>query len=72
MTFLGLLFIGLSFYLGFRIKKDAFERTNQYGVQEYNSFGNKIANDAKKGVFTLLSVIVGLIGFGMLMWGIFV
>lgn len=70
MIFFGLVLIVFAGYLGYKIKRDSYERTNPFSTNDNYSFENKLANAAKNGALTSLSIVSGLIGTALLIGGL--
>lgn len=77
MVFILLVAGGVCFFLAFKaedgVQKDEFERTNQHGVRQYESWdehkNQRLKNNAKMGSSVILSVIgCILVLAGVLLW----
>ena len=69
--FLGICLIALAIWMGFNRKKKRFNRTNQYGVQEFKSYEHAVGSDLTDKALGCLGGIMGMLAFFLILWGLY-
>lgn len=67
MEYIAVLFLVAGFALMLAHRKRRFDRTNQFGVEQFPDYGAKLRGRAKDGTLRVLSIV--MLTAGMLMLG---
>jgi hypothetical protein len=70
--FIGLCLLGVGFWIAYLRKRKQFNRTNQYGVQEFKSFEHSVGAHFGGILTGLLAGIFIFSGLGFLLAGMFI
>jgi hypothetical protein len=64
LDFLGILLAIAGGFLGLKQRTRKFDRTNQFGIEQFSSFSGKLVSKLKDGLLALLSIF--LLTFGVM------
>jgi hypothetical protein len=70
--FFGICLLGVGFWIAYLRKRKQFNRTNQYGVQEFKSFEHSVGAHFGGMLTGLLAGIFILVGLAFILFGMFV